>query len=75
MYRVNVVRTDKGLGFKPLPGEVLEKLTFDSIRDFIDKCYQGTMNERFNSKYGFKNWTYCDYKETPCGTFLLTEED
>lgn len=69
MYRVNVVKTDRNN--KPLSNLVLEELTFDSIRAFVDACYQGTMNERFNKKYGFQNWTYCDYKETPLGCFNL----
>lgn len=68
MYRVNVVRFEN---YKTLANEVLEELTFESISEFVAKCYDGRMNEEFNRKYGAKKWNYCDYKETPYGCFNL----
>lgn len=62
MYRVNVV---KYINYEVLPEEVLEELAFESTKEFVNACYDGRMNEKFNRKYG-KNWMYCDYDGNGC---------
>lgn len=65
-YKVNVVKLDKDM--RPASDEVLEELEFDSIEAFVDACYDGRMNEKFNSKYS--RWTYCDYRIDESGNCI-----